>query len=85
MTRHAATEFVIEPMMESLRLEWPYDIWGDGMDVVRYDPAGTSEYCIRCGFSTLDGDAGPGVWRRGCPECGYGGYLLGLPWEDGSE
>lgn len=73
-------------IMESLRLEWPHALEGDGIDVIRYDPAGMSQYCIRCGFSTLDGgNAGPGMWRRGCPECGYGGYLLGLAREDGSE
>lgn len=73
-------------MMESLRLEWPHGFEGDGIDVARYDPAGISQYCVRCGFSTLD-DAGAGadMWRRGCPECGYAGYLLGLAREDGLE
>ena len=72
-------------MMESLRLEWPHAFEGEGIGVVGYDPAGMSQYCIRCGFSTLDdGGAGPDRWRRGCPKCGYGGHLLGLALDGGS-
>lgn len=65
--------------LEVLRLMWPHWFEGVGVTVIEYDPAGTSEYCVRCHFSTLDdGTAGADAWSRGCPECGYGGYLLDL-------
>lgn len=65
--------------LEALWLSWPFWFEGTGVEIDSYDPDGHSEYCARCGFSTLDE---PGVgqdsWRRGCPECGYAGYLLDM-------
>lgn len=65
--------------VEAMWLAWP--CWFDGarIAVVQYDPTGLSGFCCRCGFSTLDDDsAGQDRWQRGCPECGYPGYLLRL-------
>lgn len=63
--------------LEALWLSWPFWFDGVGVEIDSYDPDGRSEYCARCGFSTMD-DPGVGQdrWRRGCPECGYVGYLL---------
>lgn len=65
--------------MEMMRLLWPFRLEGVGIGVKMYDPTGTSEYCARCGFDTLDDDgAEQEAWYDGCPECGYAGYLLGM-------
>ena len=62
--------------LEALWLSWPF--WFDeaGIEIDSYDPDRRSEHCARCGFYTMD-DPGVGQnrWRRGCPECGYAGYL----------
>lgn len=66
-------------MLEVVWLSWPFLFNGVGIDVMLYPPDGRTEYCVRCGFSTLDDEgAGPDRWQEGCPECGYDGYLLGL-------
>ncbi len=63
--------------LEALRLKWPYWFEGVGFDVELHDPTGAAEFCVKCDFSTLDDDeVHSDHWRRGCPECGYGGYLL---------
>lgn len=65
--------------LEMARLTWPYWFEGDGFKVHGYDPAGAIQYCVRCGFSTLDDDTvGAGVWAYGCPACGYEGFLLDM-------
>ena len=65
--------------MEALRLAWPCWFEGDGMEIDTFDPTGSTQFCIKCYFSTLDDDSvNHGHWKRGCPECGYDGYLLGL-------
>ena len=65
--------------MEALRLAWPCWFEGDGMEIGTFDPTGSMQFCVKCGFSTLDDDSADiGHWKRGCPECGYDGYLLGL-------
>ena len=65
--------------LEAVWLSWPFWFNGIGVDITPYDPDGQSEYCVRCGFSTLDDTAaGPDHWKRGCPECGYAGYLLDM-------
>ena len=72
-----------ESVLEAMRLAWPCVFEGVGITRGSYDVTGMMEYCVRCGFSTLDDDSvGPDHWERGCPECGYGGYLLDLD-EDG--
>lgn len=72
---HAGGEFALE----GFRVVWPWWFDGVGVDVGSYQVDGMSEFCIRCGFSTLDdGSVGPDGWRRGCPECGYVGYMLGM-------
>lgn len=66
--------------MEAMRLAWPHWYEGVGMvDVAPYDSTGNLECCVRCGFSTLDDPvSGTDSWRRGCPECGYFGFLLDM-------
>lgn len=65
--------------LEAMRLAWPCKFEGDGVDVDTFDPAGAAQFCAKCGFDTLDDDAvHDSHWARGCPECGYPGYLLGL-------
>lgn len=64
-------------MLEAARLSWPCIFEGDGVGVTIYEAGGSMEHCVRCGFSTLDDDElGADHWERGCPECGYAGYLL---------
>ena len=66
-------------MMETMRLTWPCLFRGNGIDVDVFDPTGFSQFCVRCGFATMDdAGAGPGLWKDGCPKCGYAGYLLGV-------
>ena len=68
-----------ENYLEAARLAWPCVFEGVGIVRDAYDLTGASEHCVKCGFSTLDdNDAGPDHWERGCPECGYPGYLIGL-------
>ena len=68
-----------EQMMETMRLVWPCLFRGNGIKVDVYDPTGTSQFCVKCGFTTLDGaGGGSGSWKDGCPECGYAGYLMGM-------
>ena len=64
--------------LEALWLTWPCGFEGEGLDVEVYDPIGGHQYCVRCGFSTLDDRMENDHWRRGCPECGYPGYLLDM-------
>ena len=63
---------------EIARLWWPCVFKSDEIEVATYDPYGEHEFCPRCYFSTLDTDSEKGVWKGGCPKCGYTGYLLGL-------
>lgn len=70
-------------VVEEFRLAWPFWFVGDGVEVRPYDPTGHVQYCVRCMFSTLDDPGGsPNVWENGCPECGYGGYLIGANGRD---
>ena len=64
--------------LEAMRLAWPCWFEGDGIEIDAFDPAGSVQFCVKCGFSTLDDKVGADHWERGCPECGYDGYLLGL-------
>ena len=64
-------------MLEVCLLAWPYQFDGMGIAVDIYDPDGLPQHCVRCSFSTRDDDSvGHDQWKRGCPECGYAGYLL---------
>lgn len=66
-------------LMEALRLAWPCWFECDGIEIGTFDPTGSTQFCVKCGFSTLDDDSvNHEHWKRGCPECGYDGYLLGL-------
>ena len=63
--------------VEHAYLSWPYSFEGLGIQVDYYDIVGVSLNCVKCGFSTLDDpNADESYWSRGCPECGYIGYLL---------
>ena len=64
--------------LETMWLTWPCRFEGVGLDVDIYNPVGGYQYCVRCGFSTLDSNTDNERWWRGCPECGYPGYLLGV-------
>ena len=76
---HGGKPISMRRAFETVRLLWTHWFEGVGVDVVAFNPMGMTQYCVRCGFSTLDDDgAGAGHWRAGCPECGYDGYLLGL-------
>ena len=66
----------IRQELESIWLTWPCGFEGVGLDVDTNDPVGSHQYCVRCGFSTLDDNVDNDRWRCGCPECGYVGYLL---------
>lgn len=68
-----------DQMMETMRLVWPCLFKGNGINVDVFDPTGASQFCIKCGFTTMD-DAGADTscWKDGCPKCGYPGYLLGM-------
>ena len=69
----------VNHMLEVMRLAWPCVFEGIGVGVDAYDVDGISELCVRCGFSTLDDDdVGQEYWERGCPECGYPGYLVNI-------
>ena len=69
----------VRQMLEVYWLAWPYQFDGVDMDLEVYDPDGLAQYCVRCGFSTRDDDSvGSDQWKRGCPECGYAGYLLDM-------
>lgn len=69
----------IETVLEAARLAWPCVFEGVGITVNEYDLTGVSEHCVKCGFCTLDDDdVGQEYWERGCPECGYPGYLVEL-------
>ena len=69
----------IDHMLEAMRMAWPCVFEGVGVGIGVYDTDGASEYCIRCGFDTLDDDdMGPEHWERGCPECGYLGYMINM-------
>lgn len=63
-------------ILEKTHISWPYKFIGRGIGISYYNIIGSSQYCVRCSFSTLD-DKG-GNWREGCPHCGYVGYLLDL-------
>ena len=61
----------IQEGLEALWLTWSCGFEGEGLDVEIYDPIGGHQYCVRCGFSTLDDRMENDHWRRGCPECGW--------------
>lgn len=65
-------------MLERARVSWPHWFEGVGLKVDPFDPDGAAQHCVKCGFSTLDDDVGDEHWSRGCPECGYKGYLIGV-------
>ena len=65
--------------LETMRLAWPCWFEGDGIEIGTFDLTGSTQFCVKCGFSTLDDDSvNPEHWERGCSECGYDGYLMGL-------
>ena len=73
-----------ESTLEAMRLTWPCVLEGVGVTRDAFDVTGLSEYCVKCGFSTLDDNKVDfDHWERGCPECGYPGWLVGL--EDDGE
>ena len=60
--------------LEAARLAWPCDFEGIGIRLDYYGCNGRGGFCPKCGFA-VDGEE---AWRRGCRECGYVGYLLGV-------
>lgn len=70
----------VREALEEARLQWLYGVEAVGIDMKYYDPAGMLRMCVKCGFSTRDEQGGGGaeVWKWGCRECGYAGYLLDI-------
>lgn len=64
---------------EQCWLEWPCWFESNHFEIVSLELDGMTEFCARCGHSTMDDDENNSeYWKNGYRECGYNGYLFGL-------